>query len=55
MGAPFDGASDEMTTASLMVTVRNGRGARMLQCAVDAGHTYVYIYIHMYIYICIYI
>ena len=36
MGAPF-GAGDEMTTAPLMVTVRNARGRRMLDAAVAAG------------------
>uniref|UniRef100_A0A7S0NYQ9 Coenzyme F420 hydrogenase/dehydrogenase beta subunit C-terminal domain-containing protein n=1 Tax=Calcidiscus leptoporus TaxID=127549 RepID=A0A7S0NYQ9_9EUKA len=47
MGAPFDAAADEMTSAALMVTVRNGRGRQMLQRAIarqrvevlqDGGH-----------------
>ena len=37
MGAPFDAAKDEMVTAALMVTVRNAKGQRMLQTAVDSG------------------
>jgi len=36
MGAPFD-AADEMTSAALMVTVRNGKGQAMLDEAVRAG------------------
>ena len=35
MGAPFE-AGDAMQTAPLMMTVRNGRGAAMLECAVRA-------------------
>ena len=37
MGAPFDASKDEMTTAPLMVTVRNERGRRMLDTAVKSG------------------
>ena len=37
MGAPFDAKRDEMTTAPLMVTVRNERGRRMLDTAVKSG------------------
>ena len=37
MGAPFDAEGDEMTTAALMVTVRNDRGRRMLDHAVGVG------------------
>ena len=37
MGAPFDSKKDEMTTAPLMVTVRNSRGRRMLDTAVKSG------------------
>mgnify|MGYP004195490911 CR=1 FL=1 len=40
MGAPF-GAKDEMTTAPLMVTVRNARGRRMLDAAIEAGRVEV--------------
>jgi len=41
MGAPFDGRVDEMTRAPLMVTVRNNRGARMLDTAVGADRVHV--------------
>lgn len=42
MGAPFDGyAGSEMTSAPLMVTVRNGKGRRMLERAVEAGRVEV--------------
>ena len=37
MGAPFDADDDEMTTAALMVTVRNERGREMLEEAVRQG------------------
>ena len=37
MGAPFDASKDEMTTAPLMVTVRNAKGRRMLETAVASG------------------
>jgi hypothetical protein len=37
MGAPFDADADEMTTAALMVTVRNGRGRAMLDEAIQQG------------------
>ena len=37
MGAPFDAKKDEMTTAPLMVTVRNAKGRRMLDTAVKSG------------------
>ena len=37
MGAPFDAKTDEMTTAPLMVTVRNAKGRRMLANAVERG------------------
>ena len=38
MGAPFDAKSgNEMTTAPLMVTVRNARGRAMLDAAIAAG------------------
>ena len=37
MGAPFDADGDEMTSAPLMVTVRNARGRAMLDEAVRAG------------------
>ena len=40
MGAPFTSGS-EMTTAPLMVTVRNGRGRQMLERAVAAGRVEV--------------
>ena len=40
MGAPFD-AGDEMQTAPLMVTVRNARGAAMLDAAVAASRVSV--------------
>ena len=41
MGAPFDAGASEMTTAPLMVTVRNARGRRMLETAVGAGRVEV--------------
>jgi coenzyme F420-reducing hydrogenase beta subunit len=41
MGAPFDADSDEMTSAALMVTVRNARGQAMLDEAVGAGRVQV--------------
>ena len=37
MGAPFAADADEMTTAALMVTVRNERGRAMLEEAVRKG------------------
>ena len=37
MGAPFDANADEMTSAPLMVTVRNPRGQEMLDAAVAKG------------------
>lgn len=37
MGAPFDADDDEMTTAALMVTVRNERGRAMLDEAIRVG------------------
>ena len=36
-GLPFDAKKDEMTTAPLMVTVRNAKGRRMLDTAVKSG------------------
>jgi 7-hydroxymethyl chlorophyll a reductase len=41
MGAPFDADADEMTTAALMVTVRNERGAAMLDEAVSQGYVQI--------------
>ena len=41
MGAPFDAQADEMTTAQLMVTVRNAKGAAMLDKAVEQGRVEV--------------
>ena len=41
MGAPFDADSDEMTSAALMVTVRNERGQAMLDEAIQRGRVQI--------------